>query len=86
MQSRKVGWQQPSRGAVGFAFVCIKGGTDQIADESWVQVAGFSTPVPETENHLLMIQSDRFLTNNLYQRWAGLVEACPGSVLTLAGW
>lgn len=50
------------------------GGVGELNEFLWINV--LPTPIRETENHVLMIQSARYLSNNLYQKWSG---ACPGS-------
>ena len=56
----------------------LKGGVKNLDDEANVHISGIPTPIRETENHVLMIQSARFLTNNLYVRWAAdIATTCP---------
>jgi hypothetical protein len=51
----------------------VHGGADQI--EEFLDLNILPSPILETENHLLMIQSARYLTNHLYTKWQ---PVCPG--------
>jgi hypothetical protein len=57
----------------------LKGGAKNFFDnEANVHISGILTPIRETENHVLMIQSARHLSNNLYVRWAAdIANTCP---------
>jgi len=56
----------------------LKGGVKNFDKEENVHLSGIWTPIRETENHVLMIQSARFLSNNLYVRWAAdIANTCP---------
>lgn len=50
------------------------GGADELDEFLWINV--FPTPIRETENHILMIQSARYLSNSLFKKWSG---DCPGA-------
>lgn len=41
----------------------VRGGADQRREHVWV--GGIPTPIPESENHILMTESSRYLTNQL---------------------